>query len=315
VGSYIVRRLGQAVVVMLGVSVLVFALIHVVPGDPIRTALGTRFDQAMYERLRARAGFDEPLVEQYGDWVVDAATGNLGVSFRSGEEVAGIVAERIAPTLSLALGAVAVALLISLPLGTLSAVRQGTKLDHAASVFSQVGVSIPDFWWGIMLILAFSLTLGWLPPSGYVPFAISPVEWLKHLVLPSLAIGVISGSILTRFVRAAMLEALQRDSTRTARSKGLPERLVVFRHVLRNAAVPIVTVGGLQLAYLLGGLVVIEIVFAWPGLGRLAFDAVQRRDYPVLQGAVLLVALIFVLVNLVVDLLYARLDPRIRYGR
>ena len=252
---------------------------------------------------------------QYLKWLGRAVTGDLGVSFRSGEPVSGLLVQRLPATLSLGLGAVFVALLIALPLGIFSALRQGTRLDYAASVLSQVGVSVPDFWWGIMLILLFSLTFGWLPPSGYVSFADSPLEWLKHLVLPAVAIGVISGSILTRFVRTAMLDALQRDSTRTARSKGLPEGLIVRRHVLRNALIPIVTVAGLQLAYLLGGLVVIEIVFAWPGLGRLAFDAVQRRDYPVLQGAVLLVALVFLLVNLAVDLLYAWLDPRIRYDR
>jgi len=309
------RRLAQALLVMLGVSIVVFALIHLVPGDPIRTALGTRFDPAVYQRLRARAGFDDPLVVQYLKWLGRAVTGDLGVSFRSGEPVSGLLVQRLPATLSLGLGAVFVALLIALPLGILAALRQGTRIDYAASVLSQVGVSIPDFWWGIMLILLFSLTFGWLPPSGYVSFADSPLEWLKHLVLPAVAIGVISGSILTRFVRTAMLDALQRDSTRTARSKGLPEGLIVRRHVLRNALIPIVTVAGLQLAYLLGGLVVIEIVFAWPGLGRLAFDAVQRRDYPVLQGAVLLVAVVFLLINLAVDLLYAWLDPRIRYDR
>lgn len=311
--GYVLRRVGQAVLVMLGVSVIVFGLVHIVPGDPIRVALGTRFDPAVYERLYERAGFADPLPVQYVKWLGNAVTGDLGVSFRSGDPVTDIVTDRLPATLSMAVAAVLVALLISIPLGILSALKQGTKLDYAASVFSQVGVSIPDFWWGIVLILLFALTLGWFPPSGYVSFFDDPMGWARHLVLPAVTIGMISGSILTRFVRTAMLEALHRDYTRTARSKGLPEGLIVRRHVLRNALVPIVTVVGLQLAYLLGGLIVVEIVFAWPGLGRLAFDAVQRRDYPVLQGAVLLVAVIFLLVNLVVDLLYAWLDPRIKY--
>ena len=312
-GAYAVRRVGQALVVMLGVSVVVFGLVHLVPGDPIRTALGTRFDPVVYERLYERAGFDDPLPVQYVKWLGGAVTGDLGVSFRSGAPVTELIVERLPATFSLGLAAVVVALAISLPLGMISALRQGSRLDYAASVFSQVGVSVPDFWWAIMLILVFSLQLGWLPPSGYVSPFEDPVEWVQHLVLPAVSIGLISGSILTRFVRSAVLEALHQDSTRTARSKGLPEHLIIRRHVLRNALVPIVTVAGLQLAFLLGGLIVVEIVFAWPGLGRLAFDAVQARDYPVLQGAVLLVAVIFLVVNLVVDLLYAYLDPRITY--
>jgi peptide/nickel transport system permease protein len=206
-----------------------------------------------------------------------------------------------------------VALLIALPLGIISAVRSGSKLDHAATVFSQFGISIPDFWMGIMFILLFSLTLGWLPPSGYTPLTEDPVDWFSRLLMPAVTVGVVSGSVLTRFVRSSMLEALSQDYTRTARSKGLAERVVVNRHVLKNALIPVVTVAGLQLASLLGGVIIVEVVFSWPGLGQLALIAVQRRDYPVLQGAVLVMAITFLLINLVVDLLYAWLDPRIKY--
>ncbi len=299
--------------VLLGVSVLVFAIIHLVPGDPVRLALGTRFDQETYEALRQRAGLDQPLVLQYFDWIGRALTGDLGVSFRSGRTVMSMIVERLPATLSLAAAAIVVALLIALPLGTLSAVRQGSKLDYAATTFSQAGISIPDFWMGILLILFFSLQLDLLPPSGYVSVLESPWGWFTHLLMPAVTVGVVSGSILTRFVRSSVLESLGEDFTRTARSKGLRERRVIRRHVLRNALVPVVTVTGLQLAYLLSGVVVVEAVFAWPGLGRLALDAVLARDYPVLQGAVLLFALFFLLVNLTVDVLYAFLDPRIRY--
>jgi peptide/nickel transport system permease protein len=310
---YVARRVAQSVVVLLGVSVVVFALVHLVPGDPVRTAMGTRFDQATYEALRERAGFDQPLPVQYVQWLGSAVTGDLGVSFRSGRPVTTTVVGRLPATISLAVASLVVALVIAIPLGIVSAVRSGTKTDYAATFFSQIGISVPDFWMGIMFILLFSLTLGWLPPSGYVPITDSPLGWLERVIMPAVTIGVVTGSILTRFVRSAVLEALGQDYTRTARSKGLPERTVVNRHVLKNAMIPVVTVTGLQLAFLLGGVIVVEEVFAWPGLGQLAIQAVGARDYTVLQGTVLLLAVIFLLVNLVVDLLYAWLDPRISY--
>lgn len=308
---YLVRRLGQLVLAMVGVATIVFLLVHLIPGDPVRIALGTRFDQEVYEAQREAAGFDDPIVVQYGRWLGNAVTGDLGESFRSGRPVTDVVLERLPGTLTLAFGALFVALLVALPVGVLSAVRSGSKLDYAATAVSQVGVSVPDFWAGIMYILLFSLTWSLLPPSGYV----SPFEsfggWLEHLVLPSLTIGLISGSILTRFVRSAVLEALNQDYVRTARAKGLRERSIVLHHVLPNAAIPIVTVVGLQLGFLLGGVVVVEQIFAWPGLGRLALTAVEDRDYTVLQGAVLYLAFTFLAINLVVDLLYAFLDPRV----
>lgn len=311
--GYIARRVLQVLVVMLGVSIIVFAVIHLIPGDPVRVALGTRFNQETYEALRARAGLDQPLVIQYFDWLGGALTGDLGVSFRSGEPVTSAIVERLPATLTLAFAALAVALLIALPLGVVSAVRSGRPVDYVATFVSQIGISIPDFWMGIMFILLFSLTLGWLPPSGYVSPLEDPVGWLQRLLMPAVTIGVVSGAILTRFVRSSVLDALGQDYTRTARSKGLRERVVISRHVLKNAMIPVVTVTGLQLATLLGGVIVVEIVFSWPGLGQLALVAVQRRDYPVLQGTVLLFALTFLLINLVVDLLYAYLDPRIKY--
>lgn len=311
--GYVVRRVGQAVLVLLGVSILVFAIMHLVPGDPVRVALGTRFDQATYDALRARAGLDQPLVVQYVDWIGSAVVGDLGVSFRSGQPVTALILERLPATISLAVAAIVVALVIAIPLGTISALRRGKPVDYVATAFSQAGISIPDFWMGIMLILLLSLRLDLLPPSGYVALTEEPWGWLQRVIMPAVTVGVVSGSVLTRFVRSSVLEALGEDYTRTAESKGLRQRIVLRRHVLRNALVPVVTVTGLQLAYLLSGVVVVEFVFAWPGLGLLALDAVLDRDYPVLQGAVLLFALFFLAINLFVDLLYARLDPRIRY--
>ncbi len=312
---FVLRRVSQAAVVLLGVSLLVFLLVQLVPGDPVRYSLGTRFDPETYAALRERAGFDQPLPVQYLSYVGGALTGDLGVSFRTGQPVAVALGDRLPATLALALCGLFVALCIAVPLGVLSAMRSGSPADHVATVVSQVGVSIPDFWMAILLILLFSGVLGWLPPSGYVPLSEDPVGWASHMLLPAVTIGLVSGAILTRFVRAAVLESLGQDHVRTARSRGLRDGLVLRRHVLRNALIPIITVTGVQLASLLGGVIVVEVIFAWPGLGRLTLDAVQARDYPVVQGAVLLVAALFLAVNLAVDLLYAAVDPRIRYSR
>ena len=308
---YVVRRVGQALLALFGVSIVVFALIHLVPGDPVRTALGTRFDPDLYDARVARAGLDQPVLVQYVRWLGNALQGDLGVSFRTGQPVTTALTARLPATALLAFGAVLVGLLIALPAGVVSAVRQGKLADYLANGFAQVGVSIPDFWYGILLILVFAVTLGWLPPSGYVSPLDDPVAALRHLALPALTAGVVTGAILTRFVRSSVLEALNAQHVTLARAKGLPSRYVLRHHVLRNAWIPILTVTGLQLGTLLGGIVVVEVVFAWPGLGRLALDAVERRDYPVLQGAVLLIAAAFLIINLIVDLLYAKLDPRI----
>jgi peptide/nickel transport system permease protein len=299
-------------VVLIGVSLLVFSLVHLVRGDPVRLALGTRFSQETYDALRERSGLDLPLVEQYFTWAGRAVTGDLGVSFRSGDTVTALIAERLPATLTLAFAAVFLALLIAIPLGTISALRPRSIVDRFATVISQIGISVPDFWLAIMLILVFAGTLGWLPTGGYVPLSEDPLGWLERLVLPTVATGVVSGSVLTRFVRSSVLEAMGSDHVRTAQAKGMPGRQVFTWHVLRNALLPLVTVTGVQLAYLLSGVVVVEIVFSWPGLGQLALQAVRARDYPVLQGAILLFALVFLVINLIVDLLYSVIDPRIR---
>ncbi|TDB96134.1 ABC transporter permease [Micromonospora fluostatini] len=308
---FVLRRLLQSAVVLLGVTLVVFLLLQLVPGDPVRVALGTRFDQETYDALRERSGLDRPLLAQYLSYVGHALTGDLGVSFRSGQPVTTIVLERLPATLSLAVTAVLLALLVAVPLGIVSAVRSGSLVDHAARVFSQFGVSVPDFWMGIMAILLFAGVLGWLPPSGYVALTEDPARWASHVILPAAAVGLVTASILTRFIRSSVLEVLAEDYVRTAEAKGLRGRVVVLRHVLRNALIPVVTVVAVQVASLIGGVIVIEVLFAWPGIGRLTYDAVQARDYPVLQGAVLFVASLFLLVNLLVDILYARLDPRI----
>jgi peptide/nickel transport system permease protein len=308
---YVARRVGQAVLALLGVSVVVFALIHLVPGDPIRAAMGTRFDPELYQAFLERSGLDQPLLVQYVDWLGRALVGDLGVSFRTGRPVTEILGQRLPATALLAVGALLVGIVVALPAGIVSAVRQGKPVDYVANGFAQIGVSIPDFWYGILLILLFAANLRWLPPGGYVPLTEDPGQALRYLVLPAITAGVVTGAILTRFVRSSVLEALNADHVRLARAKGMPWRYVLRHHVLRNAWIPIVTITGLQLGTLLGGIVIVEVVFSWPGLGREALAAVERRDYPVLQGAVLVIAAAFLLINLVVDLVYTRLDPRI----
>jgi len=309
--SFAVRRLVQTVVVLLGVTLVVFVLIHLVPGDPVKLALGTRYDRGTYLALRHRAGLDRSLPVQYVTYLAHAVTGDLGVSFRSGLPVTSTVAGRLPATISLAVSAVVIALALAFPLGVLAGMRSGSIFDHGVRVFSQVGVSVPDFWMGILAILLFTGVLKWLPPSGYVPLTQSPGQWLQHVIMPAAVVGLVTASILTRFIRSAVLETLSQDFVRTADAKGLPRRTVLLRHVLRNALIPVVTVVAVQVASLLGGVIVVEVLFAWPGVGLLTYDAVQARDYPVLQGAVLFVAALFLLVNLVVDLLYGVLDPRI----
>src|SRR5690554_1442006 len=310
--AFVARRILHSAVVLLGVTVLVFAIVQLVPGDPVRIAMGTRFDPDVYARLREASGLDRPLLEQYLGYLASAVTGDLGVSFRSGEPVTAILLGRLPATVSMAGTGILIALLVSFPLGVFAALRHGRASDTLVRGLSQLGVSIPDFWMPMLFILLFSSTLGWLPPSGYVALTEDPAGWARRVLMPALTIGLVAGSILTRYIRSSVLEVLVADHVRTARSKGLRSRVVIGRHVVRNSLIPVLTITGNQLATMLGGVVVVEVVFAWPGLGRLIYDAVLARDYPLLQGAILLVAAIFLLINLLVDLLYGKVDPRIR---
>jgi peptide/nickel transport system permease protein len=309
---FLLRRLLYSVVVLFGVLVVAFALVHLVPGDPVRIALGTRYTPEAYQALRSASGLDRPLIAQFFSYAGSALTGDLGVSFRNGEPVTATLLERLPATVSLALVGILIALAIALPAGIYSALHRGRAGDGIVRVASQFGVSIPDFWMGILLIGLCASTLGWLPTSGYRPLLSDPGGWLRHIVLPGLTVGLVAGAIMTRYVRSAVLEVADAGYVRTARSKGLAPAVVTFRHIVRNALVPVLTITGIQLATILGGVIVVEVVFAWPGLGRLTYNAVAARDYPVIQGAVLLIAVLFLLINLIVDVLYAVVDPRIR---
>jgi peptide/nickel transport system permease protein len=306
------RRLAYSLVVLIGVLVVVFALVHLVPGDPVRIALGTRYTPEAYDALRQASGLDRPIVVQFFHYLGSALTGDLGVSFRNGDPVAQVLVDRLPATVSLAVVGIVIALLIALPAGIWAALRQGRISDAIVRVTSQFGVSVPDFWLGILLIALFATTLGWFPTSGYRPLLSDPGGWLAHIVLPGFTVGLVAAAIMTRYVRSAVLEVSAMGYVRTAKSKGLAPQVVTFRHTVRNALVPILTITGIQLATILGGVIVVEVVFAWPGLGRLVYNSVAARDYPVIQGAVLLIAALFLLINLIVDTLYAVVDPRIR---
>jgi peptide/nickel transport system permease protein len=305
-----------AVPTILGVVTAVFLLIRLVPGDVVTYMIGLEgsLPQGRVEELRRLFGVDRPLHVQYADYVGNVVRGNLGKSLRTGRPVGPELARRFPVTIQLALMGLLAAVAIGVPIGILAALRRGRLADYLATTFVLIGLSVPSFWLAILLILLFALRLGWLPPTGYIAPGESLSENLRHMILPALSLGLILAAASTRIVRSSLLEVLGRQYIRTARAKGLWESAVVLRHALRNALIPVVTVVGLQFGTLLGGTVIIEQIFSLPGIGRYALEGINLRDYPVVQGAVLAIALSFVLVNLFVDMCYGFIDPRIRYG-
>lgn len=313
---YLGRRSLLAIPTLFGVALIVFALMRAVPGDVVTNLVGLEgnVSEERLVELRRMFGLDLPVHVQFGQWLTAAVRGDLGSSLRTGRPVGADLALRFPVTLELTLLSLVVALAIALPVGVFAALYRGRWPDHLGSVFALLGLSVPGFFLGILLILLFSLRLGWLPPAGYVPFGEDPIANLRHLVLPALSLGLILAAATARIVRSTLLEVLGRDFVRTARAKGLSEPAVILRHALRTALIPVVTVVGLQFGQLLGGAVIIEQVFSLPGVGRFALEGINLRDYPVVQGAVLLIAAAFVVVNLLVDVLYTVIDPRVRYG-
>lgn len=309
--QYILQRLLLALVVVLGVTFVVFMIMQLVPGDPARVSLGLQATEENVAARRERLGLNRPLVEQYVSWVTNAAQGDFGNSLITGQAITPQLLQRLPTTLQLAALALVIGIAVAFPLGIISAIRPGSLMDNVATLISQLGIAVPDFWMGILLVLLFSSTLGWLPPSGYTPIHEDFGDWLAHMLLPALTAGLISAAIQTRFIRSAMLEVMNQMYITTARAKGLSEGAVIAQHALRNALITIVTVIGLQITALLSSVVVIEIVFSLPGLGQLALNAVLARDYPLVQASVLVIAVLVTVVNLGVDLLYFFLDPRI----
>ncbi len=302
---YILRRIGLLVPVVIGVVTVVFLIVHFIPGDPVEIMLGEQALAVDKETLRRQMGLDKPLHVQYVDFLARLARGDLGRSLHTKRPVLESIVRRLPATLELALAAMVVALVLAIPLGLLSAYKKDTVVDQGSMLFALLGISMPNFWLGPLLIIVFSLKLGWLPVSGRGSLA--------HVVLPAITLGTAMAAILTRMTRASMLDVIQSDYITTARAKGVRESRVVLKHAFRNALIPVVTIVGLQIGGLLAGSIITETIFAWPGIGRLVIQAINARDYPLVQGCVLVIALGYVLVNFLTDLLYGLIDPRIRY--
>jgi len=320
--SFVLKRLLQSIPILLGVSLLSFFIIHLAPGDPTALFTDPNVNPTELARIRANWGLDKPIIVQYFYWLGNALRGNFGTSYMTGMPVVTEILERLPATLLLMITSFIITLLITIPLGVISAVKKGKWFDNAVTIFSFAGMATPSFWLGLMLMLLFSVKLGWLPAVGmYDPLirdqGIGGRVWdiIRHMILPVTTMTLLSLTGLTRYQRAAMLEVLNQDFIRTARAKGLSERIVIFKHALRNALIPIVTILGLSLPDLFGGAFIIETIFAWPGMGRLGVMAIFQRNYPLIMGIVMLSAVLIVLGNLLADIAYAWVDPRIRYGK
>jgi peptide/nickel transport system permease protein len=311
--AYVIRRILATIPVMAVVALFVFSLLYIAPGDPAAVIAGDQATPADVERIRQSLGLDRPFLVQFGDWVWNIIHANLGTSMFTGLPVTKMIAQRIEPTLSLMAVTLVLAISVAVPLGVVAAWRAGSLLDRTIMAFAVFGFSVPVFVVGYLLAYVFALELEWLPVQGYTPLSEGLWPWFQNLILPAIALGCVYIALIARITRAAMLEVLAQDYIRTARAKGLGQPGILFIHALKNASVPIVTVIGIGIALLIGGAVVTESVFVIPGLGRLTIDAILRRDYPVIQGVVVLFSFLYVLVNLLVDLVYTLLDPRIRY--
>ncbi|MGO4670956.1 ABC transporter permease [Bosea sp. 2RAB26] len=311
--SFIIRRIVATIPVMAFVALFVFSLLYIAPGDPAAVIAGDQASPAEVERIRQSLGLDRPYLIRFGEWAWRVVQGDLGTSIFTSRPVTLLIAQRIEPTLSLMVLTLLVTVLIAVPMGVLAAWNAGSVVDKAAMAFAVLGFSVPVFVVGYLLAYVFALKLEWLPVQGYTPLAEGVWPWLRNLILPALALGFVYIALIARITRATMLEVLQQDYIRTARSKGVSHRNVLFLHALKNAAVPVITVIGVGIALLIGGAVVTESVFAIPGLGRLTVDAILQRDYPVIQGVILMFSFVYVLVNLLIDLAYTIVDPRIRY--
>jgi peptide/nickel transport system permease protein len=311
--GFAVRRVLTTIPVMAFVALFVFSLLYIAPGDPAAVIAGDQASAEDIERIRHGLGLDRPFLVRFAEWMWQVLQGDLGTSMFTGLPVTELIKQRIEPTLSLMVVTLAFAITVAVPLGVLAAWKAGGLLDRLFMGFAVLGFSVPVFVAGYLLAYVFALQLDWLPAQGYTPLSQGIRPWLENLILPAIALGFVYIALIARTTRAAMLEVLSQDYVRTARAKGVSERGILFLHALKNAAVPIVTVIGIGIALLIGGAVVTESVFAIPGLGRLTIDAIIRRDYPLIQGIVLMFSMVYVLVNLAIDILYTLIDPRIRY--
>ncbi len=311
--AYLIRRVLATIPVMAVVAIFVFSLLHLTPGDPAAVIAGDYASPGDIAKIRAKLGLDQPIYIQFAKWVVRLAQGDLGVSIFSELPVAKLIGQRLEPTLALAVATIIVSVLLAVPMGVIAAWKAGTWIDRLVMIFAVLGFSVPIFVFGYLLIWGFSMKLQWFPVQGYVPIAEGFLPFLRSIFLPTIALAVIYIALIARITRASVLEVLTEDYIRTAHAKGLSSKAVLIGHALKNAAVPIVTIIGIGIALLIGGVVVTESVFNIPGLGRLTVDAILRRDYPIIQGIVFIFAGIYVFINLLIDILYTFLDPRIRY--
>ena len=312
--QYVAKRVLQSVAVVYVVATAVFVAVRSIPGDPARLALGGSADAEAIAAMRAELGLDQPLYVQYARWMGDLARGDLGTSIFTGEAVISRIVGAAEPTLSIGLVGITIAILVAIPAGIVSATRRNQWEDYVATGVAFLGISMPAFWIGIVLLLTVGTAVSAIPSYGYTPISEGVVPWLANIVLPATAVGLPYAGILTRMTRSSMLEVLSEDYMQTARAKGLPPRLILFKHGLQNALIPVVTVAGILFALLLGGIVAVEMVFGIQGFGRLLIRSIERQDFPIVQGSVIVIAIIFVLMNLVVDLLYMSINPKVKYG-
>jgi peptide/nickel transport system permease protein len=313
--TFIVRRLLMTIPILFFVTVMVFSLLHMIPGDPTAIILGPEATPEVKEALREELGLNKPIVFQYMHWLGNALQGDLGFSLIDRSPVTELIQQRLPATIELTIGTFLVGIIIAVPAGILSAIRPGGWVDYTSTMIALGGMSIPHFWLGMMFIIFFSVQLGWLPASGYVPFFENPIANISAMIMPMVATGFRESAVLMRMLRSSMLDVANADYIRTAYSKGFSERLVILRHALKNALVPVITASGLQIAALLGGFVITETIFNIPGFGRLIVESIFARDFVTVQGAILVSALLVVLINLLIDIIYALIDPRIKLGK
>lgn len=313
--AFIIRRLLMTIPVLLLVTIIVFSLLHLLPGDPATVILGQEATQEAIDAMRLELGLNKPLIVQYFDWLGKIVQGDFGRSLIDRTPVSKLILQRLPATMELTLGAFLVAVLIAFPAGILSAIRPGKWIDHFCTALALGGLSIPHFWLGMVFIIIFAVKLGWLPASGYVPFTEDPAGNLKAMIMPMVATGLRESAVLMRMLRSSLLEVVEADYIRTAYAKGLSERSIIVGHALRNAMVPVLTTSGLVIASLLGGLVITETIFSIPGYGKLIVESIFNRDFVTVQGAILVSALFVVCINILVDILYTFIDPRITLGK
>ncbi|MBN2073344.1 MAG: ABC transporter permease [Actinobacteria bacterium] len=309
---YILKRILMAIPVIILVSILTFSLMHLAPGDPVQILLGIYSDPVLVQTLQEQLNLDKPIIVQYFLWAGNVLRGDLGVSFRSKTPVISMILERYPRTLLLSGLGLSLSVFFSIIMGVIAASRRNSAIDISVITIAIIGISIPQFVMGILLILFFGVFLKWLPVMGYVPFIQNPLESLRHLILPAFSLGIVEASLTARMTRSEVLEILGQDFIKTARAKGLKEKAVIFKHALKNALVPVVTIIGVQFAFLMGGTVIIEQIFVYPGLGRLIVEAIFNRDYPVVQGVILFTSTVFIFINIVVDITYTVLNPKVR---